>query len=132
MEIFVQITLNSIIAGAIYTMVALGFNLIYSSVRFFDLGYGVMAITTKKNDAFAVAYEKRWGEKPGFWADYGYDGFMVLAKAYGANGKEWQKNIAKTNDQNGASGAISFDEAGVLIPTFELQVLQGGKFGPVK
>jgi branched-subunit amino acid ABC-type transport system permease component len=40
MEIIPQLILNSIIAGAIYTMIALGFNLIYGTVKFFDLGYG--------------------------------------------------------------------------------------------
>lgn len=34
--------MNSIIAGAIYTLVALGFNLIYGTVKFFDLGYGAL------------------------------------------------------------------------------------------
>src|SRR6185369_3985778 len=29
-------------AGAIYTMVALGFNLIYGTVKFFDLDYGAL------------------------------------------------------------------------------------------
>lgn len=43
MEILPQLILNSIIAGAIYTMVALGFNLIYGTVKFFDLGYGALA-----------------------------------------------------------------------------------------
>jgi branched-chain amino acid transport system permease protein len=43
MDIWAQILLNSIIAGAIYAMVALGFNLIYSTARFFDLGYGALA-----------------------------------------------------------------------------------------
>lgn len=42
MDIFPQLVLNSIIAGAIYMMIALGFNLIYSTVKFFDLGYGVL------------------------------------------------------------------------------------------
>ena len=42
MGIFVQLVFNSIIAGAIYTMVALGFNLIYGTVKFFDLGYGAL------------------------------------------------------------------------------------------
>jgi len=32
--------MNSIIAGAIYAVVALGFNLIYGTVKFFDIGYG--------------------------------------------------------------------------------------------
>lgn len=42
MDIIPQLVLNSVIAGAIYTMVALGFNLIYGTVRFFDLGYGAL------------------------------------------------------------------------------------------
>lgn len=42
MDIIPQLIVNSIIAGAIYTMVALGFNLIYGTVRFFDLGYGAL------------------------------------------------------------------------------------------
>lgn len=42
MEILPQLIVNSIIAGAIYTMVALGFNLIYGTVKFFDLGYGAL------------------------------------------------------------------------------------------
>lgn len=43
MDIFPQLVLNSIIAGAIYAMVALGFNLIYGTAKFFDLGYGALA-----------------------------------------------------------------------------------------
>ena len=43
MAIAVQILLNAVIAGAIYSLVALGFNLIYSTARFFDLGYGALA-----------------------------------------------------------------------------------------
>lgn len=44
MDIVPQLVLNSIIAGSIYMMVALGFNLIYGTVKFFDIGYG--ALTT--------------------------------------------------------------------------------------
>ena len=42
MEIIVQIALNAVIAGAIYALVALGFNLIYGTTKFFDLGYGAL------------------------------------------------------------------------------------------
>ncbi|MEK7390907.1 MAG: branched-chain amino acid ABC transporter permease [Patescibacteria group bacterium] len=44
MDILPQLAVNSIIAGAIYAMIALGFNLIFGTVKFFDLGYG--ALTT--------------------------------------------------------------------------------------
>ncbi|MFA6554667.1 MAG: branched-chain amino acid ABC transporter permease [Candidatus Paceibacterota bacterium] len=43
MDILPQLILNSIIAGAIYAMIALGFNLIYGTTKFFDLGYGALA-----------------------------------------------------------------------------------------
>ncbi|MEK7185153.1 MAG: branched-chain amino acid ABC transporter permease [Patescibacteria group bacterium] len=43
MEIIPQLIVNSIIAGAIYMMIALGFNLIFSTVKFFDLGFGALA-----------------------------------------------------------------------------------------
>lgn len=42
MEIIPQLIVNSIIAGAIYSMIALGFNLIYGTAKFFDLGYGAL------------------------------------------------------------------------------------------
>jgi branched-chain amino acid transport system permease protein len=42
MEIIPQLVANSIIAGAIYAMIALGWNLIFSTVKFFDLGYGAL------------------------------------------------------------------------------------------
>jgi len=43
MEIIPQLILNSIIAGAIYSLIALGFNLIYGATKFFNLAHGVMA-----------------------------------------------------------------------------------------
>jgi branched-chain amino acid transport system permease protein len=42
MDIFPQLVANSIIAGSIYALVALGFNLIFGAVRFFDLGFGAL------------------------------------------------------------------------------------------
>jgi branched-chain amino acid transport system permease protein len=43
-NIFLQLTLNSIIAGATYTLIALGFNLVYGTVKFFDMGYGALIV----------------------------------------------------------------------------------------
>jgi branched-subunit amino acid ABC-type transport system permease component len=43
MSILPQLVLNSIIAGAIYTMMVLGFNLAYGTAKFFNLAHGVMA-----------------------------------------------------------------------------------------
>ncbi|MBI3638390.1 branched-chain amino acid ABC transporter permease [Candidatus Wolfebacteria bacterium] len=43
MSILPQLVLNSIIAGAIYSMMALGFNLIYGTTKFFNLAHGALA-----------------------------------------------------------------------------------------
>lgn len=43
MDILPQLILNSIIAGSIYSLIALGFNLIYGATKFFNLAHGVMA-----------------------------------------------------------------------------------------
>ncbi|MFA5126899.1 MAG: branched-chain amino acid ABC transporter permease [Patescibacteria group bacterium] len=42
MAILPQLILNSIIAGSIYTLVVLGFNLIYGATKFFNLAHGIM------------------------------------------------------------------------------------------
>jgi branched-chain amino acid transport system permease protein len=42
MNLIPQLVLNSIIAGSIIALVALGFNLIYASTKFFNLAHGAM------------------------------------------------------------------------------------------
>ena len=41
-EILVQLIINSCIAGAIYMLVTIGFNLIYGATKFFNITHGVM------------------------------------------------------------------------------------------
>lgn len=55
MSILPQLILNSIIAGAIYSLVALGFNLVYSTTKFFNLAHGVMAAVGGYVVFYAVA-----------------------------------------------------------------------------
>lgn len=43
MSILPQLIANSIIAGSIYALVALGFNLIYGTTKFFNLAHGALA-----------------------------------------------------------------------------------------
>jgi len=43
MDILPQLIINSIMAGAVYTLIVLGFNLIYGATKFFNLAHGVMA-----------------------------------------------------------------------------------------
>lgn len=44
MEIIPQLVANSVIAGALYALLALGFNFLYRTVKFFDLSYGAVAV----------------------------------------------------------------------------------------
>jgi branched-chain amino acid transport system permease protein len=44
MDIIAQLLVNSLIAGALYSLLALGFNLLYSTVRFFDVAYGTVGL----------------------------------------------------------------------------------------
>lgn len=44
MDIVPQLIANSIIAGATYALVALGFNFIYGATKFFNLAHGVVAV----------------------------------------------------------------------------------------
>lgn len=41
---FSQIIINSLISGAIYALLALGFNLIYNSTKFFNLSHGTVGV----------------------------------------------------------------------------------------
>ena len=43
MDIVPQLVANSVIAGAIYALLTLGFNLIYGTTKFFNLAHGVIA-----------------------------------------------------------------------------------------
>lgn len=44
MEVFVQLTINGLIAGSLYAMLAIGFNLLYGTVKFFDVAYGTVGL----------------------------------------------------------------------------------------
>ena len=42
MALLVQLTINGLIAGGIYSLIALGFTVIYRTVRFFNLAHGAV------------------------------------------------------------------------------------------
>jgi len=44
MDIIPQVAVNSIIAGSIYALVAFGFNLIFSTTKFFNLSHGIVIV----------------------------------------------------------------------------------------
>ncbi len=68
MEIVVQLIINSIIAGSIYALIALGFNLIYSVTKFFNITHGVVAVI----GAYAVYF---------FYTASGYNLYLSILAA---------------------------------------------------
>lgn len=62
-SILPQLIINSIVAGAIYSLVALGFNLVYSTTRFFNLAHGVLC-TVGGYVAYFVTTSIGWGILP--------------------------------------------------------------------
>ena len=58
MNILPQLIINSIIAGSIYSLVALGFNLIYGTTKFFNLAHGVLAAV---GGYTVFSLSKMWG-----------------------------------------------------------------------
>jgi branched-chain amino acid transport system permease protein len=44
MDILPQLIANSLIAGSLYALVAIGFNLIYGATKFFNLAHGALAV----------------------------------------------------------------------------------------
>lgn len=56
MNILPQLILNSVIAGAIYTLVALGFNLSFGAARFFNLAHGTVAVA----GGYVVLFLMKW------------------------------------------------------------------------
>jgi ABC-type branched-subunit amino acid transport system substrate-binding protein len=67
---------------------------------------------------FAQAFEKKFGEQPGYTADFAFDALTSLAKAVAKSGS-LQPNIIKrvlgSLSFDGASGTIAFDNYGCVI-----------------
>lgn len=83
-------------------------------------------INMKTDDAFKVAYKKRFGTEPGFLADMGYDSFNVLVTAHAKDNATWLKNIQNIKF-DGASGSTQFDATGNRQPETKIVTLKGGE-----
>lgn len=56
MDIVPQLIVNSIIAGSVYALMAIGFNLIFGATRFFNLAHGIFSVV----GAYTVFIAGRW------------------------------------------------------------------------
>lgn len=62
MDIVAQLIVNSIIAGSVYALMAIGFNLIFGATRFFNLTHGIFSVF----GAYTVFFAQRWLHWPGY------------------------------------------------------------------
>jgi branched-chain amino acid transport system substrate-binding protein len=76
---------------------------------------------------FRTSYQKRFGEKPGLVADYGYDSLGIilealrLSKDYSREGV--YKGIQMIKDFKGSTGLIKFDQNGDVIKPAGIKLL---------
>ena len=77
--------------------------------------------TLRKPDApnFRMRYKQRFGEEAGIGSDWGFDAFNLLMAHYEPSPGAWVKRL-KAASFEGASGKISFDQAGIRKPEFEI------------
>ena len=63
---------------------------------------------------FASEYKKAFSIEPSAYSMYGYDGMTALISAISTSGDDVEKvrNVLHQTKENGASGIVSFDEAG--------------------
>ena len=90
-------------------------------------GSVVMTMKQSMDEVFVKLYKEKYGEEPGFAADWGYDSFNLLTSTYDKDGKKWISNIKKANFK-GAGGTVVFDKVGVRIPQFEIKTIKNGEF----
>jgi branched-chain amino acid transport system permease protein len=60
MDILPQVLVNGLIAGSLYALVALGFNLAYGATKFFNLAHGALSVVGGYT-ALAVLRDLGWG-----------------------------------------------------------------------
>lgn len=85
MEIIPQLLINSVIAGAVYALIALGFNLIYGATKFFNLAHGAVAAIGgyavfyfTKTSGWDLAFAVILGVLLAGLVGYGLDKFIYL------------------------------------------------------
>src|SRR6266513_4356723 len=74
-------------------------------------------IHNAKNDKFTADYKAKYGQEPGDYSSYEYDGMMALAQALKENGgktdaKSLNAALHKVKIADGITGSVEFDQKG--------------------
>lgn len=93
---------------------------------------------TPNTEKFINAYKAKYNnEEPDLFSAQGYDAMMLIAKAIkdanSADPEKFKDTLAKTNNYDGVSGSITFQEnrEPIKSPVYLLEV-KGGKFALLK
>jgi len=81
---------------------------------------------------FKKLFNEKYGEDPGFLADFAYDMVNTALETYESNDSDWVKNLKKFSNSDGVSGSISFDENGVRIQPMTITEIKGRKLVPTE
>jgi branched-chain amino acid transport system substrate-binding protein len=90
-----------------------------------------MWLKAGESEKFATAFKKKYGEDPGFVADFGYDTFNILMDNYDSDREKWMDNI-QSYESAGPSGNISFDINGIRIQDIVINTIVRGEIAPLE
>ncbi|MEY2641136.1 MAG: hypothetical protein RL150_529 [Candidatus Parcubacteria bacterium] len=81
-------------------------------------------------EELTATFEAKYSEAPGFLADFSWDMINTALATYDADDAVWVENLKKFEDENGASGPISFDANGVRLQPMVITEVQNGVLVP--
>lgn len=83
-------------------------------------------------EEFKRLFKEKYGEEPGFLADFAYDMVNVALATYDQDDSKWVQNLEKYTNSQGVSGEISFDENGVRIQPMVITEITNGQLKPIQ
>lgn len=85
-----------------------------------------------KTSEFTKLFKEKYNSEPGFLADFAFDMINVGLQTYSTNTEQWLQNIQATNNPDGVSGAISFDDNGIRIQPMVITHVKNGELVPME
>lgn len=82
--------------------------------------------------AFKAQFKAKYGDEPGFLADFGYDMLNTALATYDADNSKWVSNLARFSDPEGVSGGIAFDANGIRIQPMLITEVKNGQLVPMQ
>ena len=77
-------------------------------------------------------YEEKYGEEPNMCGASGYDALVIIAdstnRAKSLKGEDIKNAMATTENLDGLTGNITFNEIGEVVKPIQVQVVKDGKF----